>query len=344
MLKQQSDARKEFAIEHKDACHRLTNATNEEQRAAIQAEIKCLEEEIQDIDDWELINYPAIATNDEVLTHDKKIIQLDEGEVQPPNSHLLRKKGDALHPARFPIPRLRNMRKTMQPRHWSALYQQNPVPDEGSYFTKDMFRYRPSVPQYMGTLNYMAVDVAIGERQVNDRTVIAIGSHHWDNTLTIPEMIGGRWDTYTICDNICKKIVQYDIQICGIENGALKMAIWPVLQNMMRERTITCVFDETLTPITDKAVRARPLQGMMQGGMIYFVNDQDWVDTAKHELLRFPGGAHDDYVDALAWLIRVVLKQSAPVKPNPQPTIKSWKDNLEQHIAGAGDAYDHMGA
>mgnify|MGYP001421433207 CR=1 FL=1 len=70
-------------------------------------------------DDWEVVKYPAIAEEDEEF----------------------RKQGEPLHPERYNTESLEMIQKAIGPRDWTALYQQNPVSDEGDYFTRDMVRY-----------------------------------------------------------------------------------------------------------------------------------------------------------------------------------------------------------
>jgi phage terminase large subunit-like protein len=96
---------------------------------------------------------------------------------------------------------------------------------------------------------------------------------------------------------------------------------------------------ETLQPLTDKLARARPLQGRMQQGRVYFPTNKPWMQEVTKELLRFPAGAHDDIVDAMAWCTHLTLGKS----PRKLPGIKkipSWRDKLK---TGSGDA-SHMTA
>ena len=61
---------------------------------------------------WELINFPALAYGQDALG---------------------RKDGEPLWPNWFPVQMLEQVRRTIGPREWSALYQQTPVEDDGSY-------------------------------------------------------------------------------------------------------------------------------------------------------------------------------------------------------------------
>ena len=59
---------------------------------------------------------------------------------------------------------LARIEKAVGPRDWSALYQQNPVADDGDYFTRDMIQYydREDVDEDRMRY-YCAWDLAIGK-------------------------------------------------------------------------------------------------------------------------------------------------------------------------------------
>lgn len=282
-----------------------------------------------EIDDWEIVQYPAIAEDDEWLLPDGSIYRghLVSTEI----AHRLRRKGAALHPARFDKKRLMRIKRGLQPRHWSALYQQNPMPDEGEHFTKDMLRYTASVPPLKYMKLFAAADLAIGLKQQNDYSVIAIGGLDWQDQIYVVDIIRFKGDTFKIVEALIAAQKKYDLEMVGIEKGQLELAIKPVLEKRMREtRTYLNLAegDMALVPITDKLTRARPLQGRMQQGMVYLLNTQPWLEATVHELLRFPGGVNDDIVDALAWLVRLIMKQTPPAPPGADRKRKSWRDNL----------------
>ena len=99
-------------------------------------------------DQFEIIRYPALSEHweyrneltQEILRLDAEIAALD------PHQTLLRPKDFCLHEERYPTEALKRIRANLQPRIWSALYQQNPVPDEGMYFKKEYFRYQKTLP------------------------------------------------------------------------------------------------------------------------------------------------------------------------------------------------------
>lgn len=361
MIRQMNEQTKELEAMIADAQDRIVAATTSAQRAHILREIDVYKQELASIDQWEVVSYPAIATDDEyehLESHkiwrksefeEKELKELEkarkEGTLRELGYRFLRKKGEPLHEDRFPAPLLINMRRSMQPRHWSALYQQNPVPDEGIYFTKSMLRYEPYTPVGHEFHVYIAWDLAIGEKQTNDFTVGAVIGVDYKDQIHVLDIIRGRWDSLGIVDTIIDTAVRYQPQMVGIEKGHLEMALGPMLRKRMKERKVFFSLAEgkdALTPITDKSVRARPLQGRMQQGMVLFPSNQPWVEEAVFELLRFPGGVHDDIVDALAWAVRLSMKFSAP-KPPKRQKHKSWKDKLKYHIADGLGSKHPMG-
>lgn len=320
-------------------------------------------------DSFEVVKYPAIAETDEWLdpTTDE-IVRVehteapatladeeDEGcaaavrlravaraEAQGlPTAHMryLRAKGEALHPARYGLGRLHQIRKTLPTQWWSALYQQNPVPDEGVYFTKDMFRSGPP-PSLADCYVSVAFDFAISEKQQNDYTVGTVTLLDSDDMLHFVDRVRFKSaDADFIVKsivNLCKKWHNPSIQL-GVEDGQIYRAISaPLKREMARQRVYPSL--QLLKPITDKQARARTLQGRMQQGMVSFSDKAEWYDQMRTEMLRFPSGVHDDQVDSAAWNAIMVAGRQPPRKQLARP-MKSWKDRL----VGAGDG-THMAA
>lgn len=295
-----------------------------------------------DADQFEVVRYPAIAEADEWLdTHTGEIIRPEPDGVFIPEPHVqqLRLKGEALHPPRYDLGRLSQIRKTLPSQWWSALYQQNPVPDEGVYFTKDMFRRGPA-PRLEDCYVNVAFDFAISERQQNDYTVGTVTLLDSDDVLHFVDRVRFKSaDADFIVKSIvhlCKKWHNPSIQL-GVEDGQIYRALSaPLKREMARQRVYPSM--QLLKPITDKQARARTLQGRMQQGLVSFSDKADWYDQMRTEMLRFPNGVHDDQVDSAAWNAIMAAGRQPPRKQQVN-RMKSWKDRL----AGAGSA-SHMAA
>lgn len=263
-------------------------------------------------DQWEVIRYPAIA-------------EIDEN---------FRKQGESLHPERYNVDALEQIRKAIGPRDWSALYQQNPVSDEGDYFSRDMIRYYEYDEIDTAELNYYcAWDLAIGQRDRNDYSVgIVVGVDEYDN-LYVVDVVRGKYDGFELVEQILDLYETWRPGIVGIERGHIEMALGPFLQKRTRERGLSeAYFKDLKVGRRDKEARARAIQGRMQQGMVYFPKDAVWTGTMVAELLRFPNGAHDDQVDALAW-IGLMMTEFATFYERPEH-VPSWRDKLKYLTKG----------
>jgi predicted phage terminase large subunit-like protein len=48
---------------------------------------------------------------------------------------------------------------------------------------------------------------------------------------------------------------------------------------------------------TDKLTRSLTILSKYKGGLVFHRSNAAWLEEIEHELLEFPGGAHDDFVD-----------------------------------------------
>ena len=104
---------------------------------------------------------------------------------------------------RYNVDALEQIRKAIGPRDWSALYQQNPVSDEGDYFSRDMIRYYEYDEIDTAELNYYcAWDLAIGQRDRNDYSVgIVVGIDEYDH-LYVVDVVRGKYDGFELVEQI----------------------------------------------------------------------------------------------------------------------------------------------
>lgn len=287
---------------------------------------------LDELDDWKIVNYPAIAEGAEYLMPDGEI------KVDPQNTvgaRLLRQKGEALHPARYDLPKLTRIKNRMPSAQWNALYQQNPVPDDGDFFSKDMFRFEANLGGTRDEFVFLtAWDVAIGEKRRNDWTVGVVFAADVDGNMHVVDMVRGRFGTMEIVNHVCDLIQKWDCIQMGMEHGQIQMTLWPLIVEEMRKRKIACSMNDTLKPTTDKEVRAQPLRGLMQTGRVIFPlpSVAPWVETAMGEMLRFPKGVHDDIVDALAWGARLFRVAPRPQKMTYEAPERErpWRERLDE--------------
>lgn len=275
--------------------------------------LKKMVEDGEDGEKWDVVVYPAIALKDE--------------------AH--RKKGEALHPERYSVEALNRIRRVSE-RDWWALYQQQPVADEGAYFTRDMFQfYHPEeMAAVSNELRYYATwDLAIGQNETNDYSVGLVAGLDRAEDLWLVDLVRGRMDGSLLVEAIIDLHLKWNCEMSGLEHGQIHMSLQPFLERRIAERRAWNVYYESMkTGKRDKPARARSIQGMAKQGKVRLPHPSTapWVNDFINELLRFPAGVNDDQVDAFAWM-GLLITEMAPTVALKEPPKKSWRDKLNQY-------------
>lgn len=319
-----------------------------------------------DTDQFTIIKYPALAEKWEYRNKETDLIErydsplVDGHAVQRAERRnkgvtdpmpidekydLLRAPGEALHPERYDEKMMNSMKANQTPRIWSALYQQNPVPDEGVYFRKEYFKYEPVSPIAYNRHVFQAWDFAIGEKQQNDYTVGVTLIQDENDFLHLVDVVRFKGDSFTIVEEMLDAAQRWGSEptaplMMGVEDSQIWKAIKPMFEKRMQERGMYPPY-EVLKPLTDKLSRSRSLQGRMQQGRVYFPTEASWLGDVQTELLRFPAGAHDDIVDAMAWAVNLCIGRSPKKLAVPKP-VKGWRDKLSQLTDGFFGEQSHM--
>ena len=301
-----------------------------------------------DGDQFEIVKYPAINDQgNEYILPDDTITQIPLGALVPEGATLTRSFMSALHPARYTLEmlkkRMANYFALGQQRWWAALYQQNPTPEDGMFFTKDMFIEYVHAPQRHGRIVYQAWDFAITEKQKSDYTVaITALVDEYDNMYVLDVWRFKTDDGIELGTAIMQYSKTWGADLIAVEDGQ----IWKSIKsNFDKACEVAKHYPsyEVIVPLTDKRTRAQPARGRMQQKKIQFPARAPWYAEFKAELLRFQaGGRHDDQVDALAHVVRLATTQAAPKGPPAPKMPTSWKTKLMQQLRGGGSS--HMAA
>jgi predicted phage terminase large subunit-like protein len=292
-------------------------------------------------DKFEIVKYPAINDlGDEYILADDTIEQIPPDAPVPEGARMTRPHNTALHPARYTLDMLLRRKSNYyalgQQRWWSALFQQNPAPEEGSFFTKDMFVEYVTPPRREGLNVYQAWDFAITEKQASDYTVgITVLVDESDNMYVLDVWRFRTEDGIEIASSIVQYARTWKATQIAVEDGQ----IWKSIKASFDKACIDAKYYpsyEVIVPLTDKRTRAQPARGRMQQKRIQFPVRAPWYENFRQELLRFQaGGKHDDQVDALAHVVRLATTKPAPrgIK-RAAPPESDWRKKLRQTLRG----------
>lgn len=154
-----------------------------------------------------------------------------------------------------------------------------------------------------------------------DKTAIAVVKVTNDGKWWVKKIETGRWGVEETAQRLLKNVREYQPIGVGAERGALKNAVLPYLQDLMRKNnTFFSVQDLTHgnKKKTDRITWA--LQGRFEHGNIILNEEEDWEDL-KEELLLFGAkDIHDDLVDALSYVDQMAISIY-----NDEPEIDDWQ-------------------
>lgn len=236
-------------------------------------------------DKWEVVQLPAINENNEALWEEA-----------------------------YPLPALERIRKNTLPRFWSSLYQQNPTPDDGTFFLRDWIRWYDEAPKHLRT--YGASDYAVSDGK-GDYTVHGVVGIDPDDNIYILDWWRQQTTSDVWIDAFLDLIQRWEPLAWAEEQGQILKSLGPFIQKRMHERKAYC-YRAPYTSASDKPTRARSIQARMAQGKVYFPRNQSWAEDLVSELLRFPAGKNDDAVDVLSLIGRMLndmAKGQVPAEP-----------------------------
>jgi predicted phage terminase large subunit-like protein len=208
----------------------------------------------------------------------------------------------ALWPLEFSLEHLAAA-KTDDPRAFEALYMGRPTPEDGEYFKKQwLVEYRSTTELPKHLANYGASDHALTEKKQNDATVLGVvGVDERGDIWVLPDLVWERMATDRTVDEMIGLMKAHSPYIWWAEGDSIGKAIGPFLERRKQDESVH-TYVEAMPPHRDKMARARSIQGFMSMRKVHFPSFAPWFGAAKAEMLKFPYGTHDDFVDFLAWI------------------------------------------
>lgn len=277
-------------------------------------------------ENFKILRFPAIATQDE-----------------PP----YRLAGESINPKRRTTDDYLRIKKTIGLREWECLYQQDPIPADGSFFKSEHVRYysknieedtttRKKLPEREDLTTFAAWDFSTGRG--TDFTVGMTAAIDRDYNIYIIDVKRGKWSSFDIAEKIIDNAVEHSTQRNGIEIGQLSAMIEPILNKRMQEKQKFISIIPLKPGRQNKVARAMTIQARMEQGKVFVPEDAHWVQDFLAEILKFPNGKNDDQADVFGYCGLMLNDVSAPHAKKP-PAKKSWRDKLKKFNTKDGTSF-----
>jgi predicted phage terminase large subunit-like protein len=230
-----------------------------------------------DGDKWEIISLPAVRENEDC-------------SFDP------REEGDPLWPDKYNTKDLATIKATIGSYEWTALYQQQPSPGEGSIFKREWWQRWKELPGDL--FDYIqSWDCAFKDANTSDYVVGQVWARSKKNPANryLLDQIRARMtftETVQAVRRLSAKWKQTTRKL--VEDKANGTAVMDVLKKEIPGLV-------PVQPQGGKVVRAHAVTAVVEAGNVYIPDSSvaPWVHDFIEELSSFPSGTNDDQVDAL---------------------------------------------
>lgn len=232
---------------------------------------------------WKIIRLPALAEEDDPLGR-------AVGEALWPDG-----------PSQYDADYLRGLQR-QDPLGFAALQQQRPSVADGVLFRRENIRFYTAEQLPENLRVYGASDHAVGQRQRNDPSCLLKVGVDANDDIYILDCDWRRMPADEAVEAmLALQGTGQPTQLWWAEKGHISMSIGPFLRKRMMEtgRYINLI---EAVPAKDKTQRAQSIAARVSMGKVYFPRFALWTEKAVSEMMSFPNGTHDDFVDTLAYI------------------------------------------
>lgn len=208
-------------------------------------------------------------------------------------------------------------------RTWSALYQQKPAPETGSYWKVDWLKPYTEAPALETLAVYGGSDYAVTS-DGGDYTVHMVVGIDPEERPWLLDLWRGQTSSDVWVERWCDMVLRWKPMGWAEEAGQIKSGVGPFRDKRAIERE-AYVATEQFPTRGDKGVRAQSMRGRIAMHGLYVPINAPWYPEFKSELMSFPAGKQDDQHDALG-IIGQLLDHMSAGSPKQKPPPPDTKD------------------
>ena len=209
--------------------------------------------------------------------------------------------GGPLWPEYWSLDELEKVKMSIGLKKWNAQWQQQPTNDDGAILKREWWRKwkhdEPPLCDYI----LQTLDTAYSKKETADFSVIATWgvfrvSADEGHGLILLSVRKGRWDFPEL-----KRVAKAEYQYWKPDNVLIEAkATGTPLQHELRRMGIpvTMYSPGGRRSGQDKISRANAVAPMLESGMVWYPEDEEFAQELVEECAAFPNGSNDDQVDA----------------------------------------------
>lgn len=190
-----------------------------------------------------------------------------------------------------------------QPYIFSSQYQQEPAPEEGNFFKREMFEFYDELPAHVH--KYGASDYAVTAGG-GDYTVHGVLAIDQNDDWYLPEVWRKQSSSDEWVDVMLDMMERHQTLAWAEEKGQIIKSLSPYIRKRMIEKGQYGARVQ-FTSATDKPTRARAVQARLAVRKLRLPRNAPWVQEFIREMLVFPNGKNDDQVDILSLFGRMMV-------------------------------------
>ena len=232
--------------------------------------------------DWDVLSFPAIATQDECIKYSTIFGQ----------KRYRRHEGEPLQPERESRERLNQTRREIGEYNFSAQYQQQPIPIEGAIVKNKWLRFYTEKPEEFSRI-VQSWDTANKSGELNDYSVCTTWGV-WNKKFYLLHVYRGRLDFPELKRKVKELGERFDPNAILVEDKASGTQL---IQELKRDAVFN-LKPHSPRPGNDKVMRLHDQTVAFESGRVLFPKEAHWLADYLKELAAFPGGKHDDQVDS----------------------------------------------
>jgi predicted phage terminase large subunit-like protein len=224
-------------------------------------------------DQWEILEFPAILPS-----------------------------GNPLWPGYWSLDELEKVKMSIGLKKWNAQWQQQPTNDDGAILKREWWRrWKYDEPPNCSYI-IQTMDTAYSKKETADFSVIATWGVFRPSAdegpgLMLLSVKKGRWDFPEL-----KRVAKAEYVYWQPDNVLIEAkATGTPLQHELRKMGIPVTMYSPGGRRTgqDKVSRANAVAPILESGMVWYPEDEEFAQDMVEECAAFPNGSNDDQVDAM---------------------------------------------